>query len=115
MPSNPEIAFFNGSVPSATPRPVDVERKPVSPPRRKPDPNAITETMPTLISQKTRDFVHIGREVGIFAILMLVFYFVLLPQNQQSIDNQKAMQAANSTLGQTNARWARMKDQDLQI
>ena len=89
-----------------TKRPVDVEARPVSPPRRKPDQNTITETMPAFVSQKTRDFVHIGREVGIFAILMLVFYFVLLPQNAQSIDNQKALQSANATLGQTNFKWA---------
>lgn len=112
MPSSPEIALWgNGTVPpSATPRPVDVGGKAVSPKREKVSANSPTETMPAFVSQRTRDFVHIGREVGIFAILCGLFYFVLMPQNQQSIDNQKALQAANASLSAANVKWADIVD-----
>ncbi len=120
MASAAEIAQWpNGAYPlPATPtkKPVDVEGRPVSPPRRRPDagPNDKTVEFEMPVSSRLRGIVYVGRELGlpyasvaaVFAIIVWLGVVILQPQNEQSIKNQEAIQANARVQAETNAKWA---------
>lgn len=107
-----EIALRNGAATLPTPENVEAN---VSPRRPKPLEESDTAIW---ISPKIRNLVYVGRELGlpyacvlgVFGLLACLFWYVLLPQNQQSIDNQKALQTGIAKIVETNAAWAVIED-----